>query len=152
MRRLFLLLLAAALLLLALPAAAAAARPNLLAISGFAVKPSAISTITGDGTEFLGDLNGHSGPLTWGTWSSSKAAGAGKIWINDGDPNVAKGHYHSHKAAIRASRVRSGHFTRMTVRFRGGPHEWDGGTTLYVDHYRLVHFGSGDFTWKRSAR
>ena len=148
MRRLTLFFIAAAALqVLALPAGATAGTPRLYAVTRFAVKPVGIGNITGDGSAFLGHIRGRSGAIRWSAWKTSGAEGTGKIWIDDCIPTTAQGIFHSHRAHVHASRVRNGHFTRMTVRYRGGSQLWNAGTRLYVDRYRLAHYSGHYFTW-----
>ena len=136
------------LLLLVTPAVAVAGKPRLLAVPGFAVRPVTIANITGDGSALLGQKKGRGGAIKWSAWTSSRADGVGKIWIDDCIPTTAEGTFHGRRVTINASRVRSGHYTRMIVRFRGGERMWEAGTILYTVRYRLSRFMSS-FTWDR---
>ena len=151
MRRTVVLPLLSAILLLtlALPAAALSGGPRLYAVASFAVKPVTIANITGDGSALLDQMKSRGGAIHWSAWTSSRADGAGKIWIDDCIPDTAGGTFHGRPATIHASRVRTGHYTRMTVSFRAGDRMWDEGTTRYVDRYRLQHLSGRYFTWMR---
>lgn len=136
--------------LLALPIAAQASVPKIFAgwgapYTNSAVKPSHIGSFTGDGSAYFGNDRGKSGAIVWRTWKRKEAQGRGKLWINDGIPDMASGTFHGHWAKIRASRVRNGHYTRFSARWYGGPNFWDAGTTLHIDRYRLTHWGGGLF-------
>jgi len=79
------------------------------------------------------------GRLRWRTWNARLAATTGTAWLDDCVPNCAQGHFHSYRAAIRADRVRDGHFThlRIAYRYRG---------KQVVDQRVLVHSGRA-YTW-----
>jgi hypothetical protein len=105
---------------------ASAASPRLLtelSRAPFRVQPEVIG-YTGDGTGFLGgrdgtDFNGF-GALDWRIWNRHQAYARGVAWLNDCDPSCAEGSFHAHRARVRATRVRHGHYTRMKILFRWG--------------------------------
>ena len=121
-----LLLLAAALL----PAGAAAASEVRLATQSankgeeLQVRPATVS-FTGDGTGYLGGRTTSPrhydrGGIDWLSWGERSAYGRGYAWLNDCRPYCAAGHFHKHRATIRASRPRNGLFTRLTIVYRYG--------------------------------
>ncbi len=85
----------------------------------FRVRPAMIG-YTGDGTGFVGKspIDKHRGFLHWKSWRATTAYGTATIWLNDCTPSCAGGTFHSYRGSVRASRVRHGDFTRMTLRFR----------------------------------
>jgi hypothetical protein len=140
----------ALLALLALPVAAQASVPKIFAgwdapYTNSAVRPSHIGSFTGDGSAYFGNDPGKSGAIVWRTWGWKEAVGKGKFWIDDGIPDMASGTFHGHWAQIRAYRVRNGHYTRFSARWRGGSGYWDAGTIPRFDRYRLTHWGGGLF-------
>jgi hypothetical protein len=109
-------------LALAITATGAQAAPKLHdGHSGFKLRPATI-LVSGDGTAWLGGRasgeNGDYGRIRWRTFRRSGARGAGRIFITECDPDCAGGRRWSAKAVIRARRVRQGHFTRLTARYR----------------------------------
>jgi hypothetical protein len=50
--------------------------------------------------------------------TATGARGSGRIFITECDPDCAGGRRWSAKAVIRARRVRRGHFTRLSARYR----------------------------------
>lgn len=68
------------------------------------------------------------------------------MWINDGIPSYGQGTFHRHRAAVKAWRVREGHFTRLSVSFRGGATESKPGTVRYTWRFELAPMGSG-YAW-----
>ena len=93
--------------------------PGLLVIefsSSFTVRPAKIF-LTMDGAFIVGGMHLKSGHIHWQTWNASTASGIGKMWINNGIPNIAQGTYYGHGATVYAFRVRHGHFTRLRVRY-----------------------------------
>ena len=102
------------------PAAAhAKALPTLFTSSGFAVRPATV-VYTGDGTGILGKLppSHRRGRMHWNVWSSRRAQANATVWIDDCNPSCAQGKYHAYSGTVLANRVRNGHFTRLTIRFR----------------------------------
>jgi hypothetical protein len=81
------------------------------------VRPATIA-FTQDGSIFIGKLGKRGSSIHWSSWTTSNAYGAGTLWIDNGIPSMTAGTYHSYSATIHAYRVRSGLFTRMTVRYR----------------------------------
>jgi hypothetical protein len=118
-----------------LAAGVAEARPKLHDGSeGYKVRPATI-LVSGDGSGVLGG-KGFGEPPDYGTirWTKFRRSGArgrGRMFINDCDPDCAGGTMHSTRAAIRAWRVRKGHYTRLSARY-----EHDGDTT--TTRWRLV--------------
>ena len=133
---------------LALPAAAAAATTELWGSGEFAVRPQTVE-LSMTGHEWLGRLGELGGGIRWRTWTESRAGGIGTIWINDGIPSYGEGTFHRHSAVIKAWRVRDGHFTRLSARFRGGSEPWKKGKVRYDWRYSLTSLGSGSYTWDR---
>jgi hypothetical protein len=108
---------------LALPAVAASGTrlPSLLVEGSgnrFAVRPASIG-YTGDGTGFIGRVPGRvaAGRLRWQVWSHTGAYGVGTVWLDNCTPDCASGTFHSYRGNVLADHPRSGHFTRMTIRF-----------------------------------
>jgi hypothetical protein len=107
---------------LATTAAPAQAAPKLHdGQSAFKVRPATI-LVSGDGTAWLGGKasgeNGHYGRIRWRTFRRSGALAHGRIFITECEPDCAGGRRWSAKAVIRARRVRHGHFTRLSARYR----------------------------------
>jgi hypothetical protein len=131
------------------PSVGRATRPSLLRepySSSFAVRPATVF-IAGDGSSFVGRLSGKGGSIHWKSWTGHGARGIGTYWLNDFIPSAAQGTFHPHRAVITASRARNGHFTRMTVRFRGGGRVWDAGQQLYVESHSLKRFPPYGYVW-----
>ena len=86
------------------------------------VKPASI-LYTGDGSAILGGFDGtgaaHPGHLKWLKWSTSRAAGSGAVWIDNCRPNCANGTFTARAVKVLAFRPVRGHFTRLTLRYRG---------------------------------
>ena len=107
---------------LATTATAAQAAPKLHdGQYGFKVRPATI-LVSGDSTAWLGGkasgANGDYGRIRWRTFRRSGARGHGRIFIKECVPDCAGGRRWSAKALIRARRVRHGHFTRLSARYR----------------------------------
>jgi hypothetical protein len=85
----------------------------------FRVRPVTIG-YTGDGTGYVGKFpaHRHRGFLHWKIWNHSRAYGTATIWLNNCTPSCAGGTFHAYLGSVRASRVRNGDFTRMTLHFR----------------------------------
>lgn len=95
--------------------------PRLLtqdASAPFRVRPMMIG-YTGDGTGYIGKFPArrHRGFLHWKIWNHQRAFGKATIWLDDCTPSCAGGTFHAYLGSVRASRVRHGDFTRMTLRF-----------------------------------
>ena len=144
------LLLAAALLALvaALPAGAAAADPPKLATQlpgeELQVRPPIVS-YTGDGSGYLGGRTSappnhlDRGGIHWLSWGPRTAFGRGFAWINDCRPYCAAGHFHKHRATVRASRPRHGLYTRMTITYRWNGHR--------LRDHRVLERAAGFYLW-----
>jgi len=108
------------------------------------VRPPVIS-YTGDGTGFLGGRTsappGHldRGGIHWLSWTQRSAFGRGFAWINDCRPSCAGGSFSKHRATVRATRPRNGHFTRMTITYR-----WN--DRRLRDH-RVLEHAAGYWYW-----
>jgi hypothetical protein len=91
--------------------------------------------VSGDGSGVLGGKGFGDPPdygrIRWQRFNRSGARGSGLMFINDCDPDCAGGTMHGSKAAIRAWRVRKGHYTRLSARY-----EHNGKTT--TTRWRLV--------------
>jgi hypothetical protein len=96
-------------------------RPRLLRnVEGsFAIRPATIVP-SGDGAFNVGMLGGH---LRWLVWRTTKAYSLGKVWIDNGIPNMALGTFHGYAGSVTATRVRGGKYTRMTVRWKQNGHK-----------------------------
>ena len=108
------------------------------------VRPPVIS-YTGDGTGFLGGR--HSSPpgnldrggIHWLSWTQRSAFGRGFAWVNDCRPDCAGGSFSKHRATVRATRPRHGHFTRMTIAYR-----WNG---RRLHDHRVLERAGGYWYW-----
>jgi hypothetical protein len=108
------------------PLAAAAARlPAVLASdgNGYRVRPSSIYD-TGDGSGVIGVLRARQGErgagrgyLRWRRWTSTRADATGTYWLKLGIP-VGTSPFTRTSVTVALTRVRSGHFTRMSLRYR----------------------------------
>jgi hypothetical protein len=93
----------------------------------FAVRPALI-TYAGDGSAFVGgpgvsraSFNAHRfGHIRWTSWTDTQAVGSGIVWLDNGIPDEASGTFYPHNVSVRASRVRSGRFTRLLLTYRLG--------------------------------
>lgn len=108
------------------------------------VRPPIVS-YTGDGTGFLGGRTSSPpahldrGGIHWLSWGPRSAFGRGYAWINDCRPYCAAGHFHKHRATVRASRPRSGLFTRMVISYR-----WNG---RELRDHRVLERSGGYWFW-----
>lgn len=126
-----------------LPASVSAAGlPRLLTQIGrgdqFLVRPAQI-VYTGDGSGVLGGFDGRGpyprfGRLRWSLWNRQRALASGAVWLDDCTPNCAQGTFHPYAVTVRAFKPQSGHFTRLTLRYRYEGKE-------VVDPRRLRRFG-----------
>jgi hypothetical protein len=116
---------ALALVALAAPAAAQATPKLHDGQTGFKVRPTTI-LVSGDGSAWLGGRasgsNGDYGRIRWHTFGRSGARGIGRIFLSDCDPDCASGAHWKARAGIRATRVRDGHYTRLSARYRRSGH------------------------------
>jgi len=115
---------------LVLPAASSATTlPGLLTTlrttDHFVVRPAVIG-YTGDGTGYIGGLDGRGridgrsdfGHIAWLTWTKQAATGTGALWSDNGIPNDAEGTFSSVPGVkLRAFAPHDGHFTRLTLRY-----------------------------------
>lgn len=92
--------------------------------TGFKVRPSTIN-YTGDGSGIIGKLPGDDraagarpGFLHWTVWNRNRAAATGTVWLKSCNPDCAASPFYRYALTLSASRVRDGHFTRMTLRYR----------------------------------
>jgi hypothetical protein len=93
--------------------------------TGFKVRPSSIYP-TGDGSGVIGKLpsdygnvvGARPGFLDWTVWTGGRAAATGTLWEKSCIPDCAGSPFVRYALTLTAGRVRDGHFTRMTVRFR----------------------------------
>lgn len=117
------------------------------------VRPRLVS-YTGDGTGYLAGRTtdphhlGRDG-LHWRSWKARSGFASGYAWINNCRPSCANGHFSKHHAGVRVRRPRSGHFTRMTIRYRyAGKHVVDHRALQYIppSHYSGESF-PGYFVW-----
>lgn len=104
------------------------------------VRPASI-LYTGDGSGILGGFDGtgarHPGHLKWQSWTPTRAAGSGAVWIDDCTPSCANGTFTAHAVKVVAFRPEHGHFTRLTLRYHapGSAKRWgirrSGGSWMY---------------------
>jgi hypothetical protein len=132
-------------LLVALPAAASRRLPSVLAEGNppFQVRPAMIS-YTGDGTGFVGGLNGtsvrHLGRLRWATDNRTEGLAHGLLWLNNCAPSCAAGRFSSTQVHVRVSSPKSGRFRQLTLTYNyRGRH--------YVDRLQIHDYdiGGGGF-------
>jgi hypothetical protein len=108
------------------------------------VRPPVIS-YTGDGTGFVGGRtssppgNLDRGGIHWLSWTRRAAFGKGWAWVNDCRPDCAGGRFSKHRAKVRATRPRHGHFTRLTIVFRYGGHS--------IRDHRVLERAGGYWYW-----
>jgi hypothetical protein len=120
----------------------AAGSPRLLdadSTNSLVVRPQTLR-YTGDGSAEIRRIH-------WRRWSTAGGYGLGVNYINDCVPFCARGHFHPHATSITVSRLRAGHFTRMTLRFKfnGSPvtdarflsHSTGGAAGFYTWELRL---------------
>ena len=89
---------------------------------GFQVRPE-ILPLSGDGTVFVGGCGWKTrgrrilsfGAVEWTSFGGSEATGSGLLWLNDCTPNCAEGSFRHYSAAVTATMVRKGHYTRLKV-------------------------------------
>jgi hypothetical protein len=89
---------------------------------GFQVRPE-ILPLSGDGTVFVGGPGWKArgrrilnfGAVRWTSFGGSEATGLGLLWLNNCQPNCAEGSFRHYSAAVTASAVRRGHYTRLKV-------------------------------------
>jgi hypothetical protein len=103
--------------------------PTLLASdgNGYLVRPTSIYD-TGDGSGVVGVLRGAGrergsgrGFLRWTHRGATRGDGIGTYWLKLGTP-VATSPFTKTSVTIVLTRVRSGHFTRMNLRYRQDGH------------------------------
>jgi hypothetical protein len=127
--------------------AASARLPSVLTQGhpAFQVRPASIS-YTGDGTGFVGGLDGtgvrHLGRLGWTTYNRAQGLASGLLWLNDCLPNCAQGHFSATHVGVRVSSPRSGRFRRLTLTYDYRGHH-------YVDRLVIHHYviGGGRGFW-----
>jgi hypothetical protein len=124
--------------------------PRLLAAvharNDFRVRPFLV-VYTGDGSGLLGGRYRHPrrhfprnfGRLHWRHWGHHVARTHGTVWLDDCRPSCAAGHFHGHRAGIRAHRVRHHHFTRLRIVYRYHGHR-------VVDRRKLGRHGH-TYSW-----
>jgi hypothetical protein len=106
------------------------------------VRPASI-LYTGDGSGILGGFDGagvkHPGHLEWQSWTSSRAAGSGAVWLDNCKPSCASGIFKAHAVKVIAFRPEDGHFTRLTLSYHGssrakrwGIHRTGGSWMYYI--------------------
>ena len=88
------------------------------------VRPITID-FTGDGSGIIGRLPSEEraasrrpGFLHWTTWTNRHAAARGTVWLKSCNPFCAVSPFYSYPLTLTAGRVRHGHFTRLTLRYR----------------------------------
>jgi hypothetical protein len=88
------------------------------------VRPTTID-YTGDGSGIIGRLpsdehaaSKRPGSLHWTVWTNRRAAGSGTVWLKSCNPDCAASPFYSYPLTLTAGRVRNGHFTRLTLRYR----------------------------------
>lgn len=86
----------------------------------FRVRPGRV-IYTGDGSGILGGPRGRKhrfGRLTWHHWTQQSGFATGVAWLDNCTPSCAQGTFEPFGARVNVFRVRHGHFTRLTIRFR----------------------------------
>src|SRR5581483_853801 len=58
------------------------------------------------------------GFLRWTVWTNTHAAAHGTVWLKSCKPFCAASPFYSYPLKLTAGRVRHGHFTRLTLRYR----------------------------------
>jgi hypothetical protein len=88
------------------------------------VRPTTID-YTGDGSGIIGRLpsdlraaDKRPGFLHWTEWTGSRAVGNGTVWLKSCNPFCAVSPFYRYPVTLTAARVRGGHFTRLTLRYR----------------------------------
>jgi hypothetical protein len=90
------------------------------------VRPTTIG-YTGDGSGIIGRLPSHAfhpvvgqrpGFLHWTTWTGTRAAAVGTVWLLSCRPSCAASPFYRYALTLTGGRVRTGHFTRMTLHYR----------------------------------
>ncbi len=89
--------------------------------SSFAVRPAQI-VYTGDGSGIVGGFSGRGpylrfGRLRWPRWGQHQAVGAGAVWLDDCEPDCARGRFNPYAVKVHAFDPQAGHFTRLTLRY-----------------------------------
>ena len=109
----------------------------------FQVRPATIS-YTGDGTGYVGGLDGrsvrHLGHLDWTTYKHREGVAIGLVWLDNCRPDCAQGKFSSHRVRVRVSDPVRGRFRLLTLRFtyRG---------RKYVDRRLAHHYGGRPSYW-----
>jgi hypothetical protein len=134
-----------------------AAPTELTGNGGLSVRPAVIG-FTGDGTGYLGGFTGRravphpsrsalrwAGHLSWTAWSATEAQGRGAIWLNDGEPNDARGTFRPSAVKVRLFRVVNHVFTRLELRdsFGGKPVK----EVLQARYFPPTEYGEGYWEW-----
>jgi hypothetical protein len=87
---------------------------------GLQVRPYQIVN-TGDGSGVLSGASLRHGKLRWSVWNGSEGLGRGDDWLDDCNPDCARGTFHAYPANIKVFRPRTlgGYyvFTRMTITY-----------------------------------
>jgi hypothetical protein len=97
----------------------------------FSVRPAIIG-LSGDGSSFLGGLNGHgkhtarnwprwAGHIVWSSWTRTQAVGSGVNWLDNCKPACSTGKEIPHPAKVQAFDPQNGHFTRLrtAIKYEG---------------------------------
>jgi hypothetical protein len=111
----------------------------------------AVLSLSGDGTAFLGGRGWRAhgtrvssfGRLEWTSFGGPTAGGRGLMWLNDCKPDCAGGSFQHYPARVRASAIRKGHYTRLTVSFTANRRSTTGS-------YELLTAGSNSY-WQLSS-
>ena len=105
---------------------------------GFQVRPELLP-LSGDGTVFVGGPGWKArgrrvlnfGAVEWTNFGGSEATGLGLLWLNNCQPNCAEGSFRHYSAAVTATVVRKGHYTRLKVESIVGKRRVNDVYTLY---------------------
>jgi hypothetical protein len=121
----------------------------------YRVRPAVIGGWTGDGTGYVGGLDGRPnavsadpslaarfGHVHWLRWRANRATGVGVVWGNDCDPDCAGGSWHADGLTkVAAWRRRGHHFTRLAFSYNTG----DG---VRRQRYKLTGAGTAAPSWR----
>jgi hypothetical protein len=121
----------------------------------YRVRPAVIGGWTGDGTGYVGGLDGHPnavrtdpslaarfGHMHWVRWRANRASGVGVVWADDCNPDCADGSFHAAGVTnVAAWRRRGHHFTRLAF-------SYDSGNGVRRHRYKLTGAGTAAPSWR----
>ena len=118
----------------AVPAAGrGSSSPRLLEMAGlFAVRPGFMALEPPGSATVMGYILGphepfrayghHGAGIHWTVWTRREASGTGTMYFNQCNPTCYSNNFARYTVALRASRVRSGRFTRLLLVYRWPGH------------------------------